>query len=197
MIQKHLGFALIVVSLGLFIPGIVMTMFSLNMEMGIAIPGANITSEIVRKNLSILTTVKELWQQERYLVSVLIFAFSVLVPIIKSLIVAVVYFAKNQRLQSKLINFVSIIGKWSMADVFVVAIFLAVMSTNHATSAQQEEISFFGMRLGFEVSSQTLSMVGQGFYYFVGYCLLSILATQLVCNAVNQQNTSTGQITSK
>ena len=66
-----------------------------------------------------------------------------------------------------------------MADVFVVAVFLAILSTNHADTLSQETLTLFGFTLGIDISTQTLSAVGDGFYYFVGYCLLSLLASHI------------------
>lgn len=191
MYQKHLGFALTVVALGLFVPGILLPMFYLSMDMNIAISGADINSSLVNKELSIVNTVTELWEQNRYLVSALIFVFSILIPVIKTSALGYVFFAQSQRIRLQLARFISAIGKWSMADVFVVAVFLAVLSTNHAESAEQHQLSFFGMSIGFEISSRTMSMVGDGFYYFVGYCLLSILGAQLLLSGLKKEITKT------
>ena len=53
-----------------------------------------------------------------------------------------------------------------MADVFVVAIFVAFLASN-----------------GLEGSSDLVAFnaqLGPGFLFFVGFCLLSILATQII-----------------
>lgn len=188
-VHKHVGFALLVLATIAFFPGIFMPIFLLKMDMLIVVSGANIELELITKELSILASVKELWQQDRMLVAALIFAFSVLVPVFKTLAVAFVYFSKNSNFANKLVNFVSIIGKWSMADVFVVAVFLTVMSTDGADNFQQSEVTFFGMSIPFEISSQTMSSVGTGFYCFLTYCLVSILATQLVCKGLQEEKT--------
>lgn len=188
LLQKHLGFAFTVLALGLFVPGIIMPMFTLNMDMTVTITGAGINSELLNKELSILKTVEELWQQERILVAVLIFVFSVVIPLTKTSLLTFVYFIKKKQRQQRIANFVTMIGKWSMADVFVVAIFLAVLSTNHTESMEQHQLSFFGMQMGFEISTQTLSNVGVGFYYFVGYCLLSLFGSQLMQGAIKKYN---------
>jgi paraquat-inducible protein A len=65
--------------------------------------------------------------------------------------------------------------------------FLAVLSTNHAENNEQQQLSFFGMNISFELSSQTISMVGSGFYFFVGYCLLSILGAQLLLSGIKKE----------
>lgn len=186
MIQKHIGFLCNVIAIGLFVPGILLSMFTLNMSMGVDLSGSSLSTELVSKDLSIIGTVKELWHQNRALVAFLIFAFSVLIPVVKTTLVCIVYFCKDQALAKRLIDFVASIGKWSMADVFVVAVFLAVLSTNHADTAEQHQIGFFGMSMAFELSTETLSNVGEGFYYFVGYCMLSLLGTHMLFSAVNK-----------
>jgi hypothetical protein len=186
LLQKHIGFALSIVALGLFIPGILAPMFSLNMEMAVFLSGPTLSSELLNKELSIIGTVQELLNDDRVLVAALIFIFSVLIPLVKTSLITIVYFTKNWKLQHRIIKFVAAIGKWSMADVFVVAIFLAVLSTNHAQSVEQHEFSLLGMTLDFEVSTQTLSQVGHGFYYFVAYCLVSLLGSQLMLGAIKR-----------
>jgi hypothetical protein len=126
-----------------------------------------------------MATVKELWNDDRLLVSALIFAFSVLIPILKTALVAVAYWKRNSHLESKIMKFIESIGKWSMADVFVVAIFLAILSTNHASTENVQQLQIFAFKLDIVISSETLSNVGVGFYYFTGYCLLSLIGTQI------------------
>jgi uncharacterized paraquat-inducible protein A len=60
----------------------------------------------------------------------------------------------------------NLISKWSMADVFVVGVFVAFLAAN----AVKKE----GGLLSFE------AVLGPGFYFFLGYCLLSILSSQLL-----------------
>lgn len=186
MLQKHIGFALSIIAIGLFVPGILAPMFTLNMELAVALAGPSISSELVNKELSIIGTVQELVHDDRLLVALLIFAFSVVIPLIKTSLITAVYFTKSIEFQHKISKFVAVIGKWSMADVFVVAIFLAVLSTDHAQNAEQHQLSFFGMSLDFEISTQTLSNVGMGFYYFVGYCVISLIGSQLMLSAINR-----------
>ena len=185
---KHIGFALVLTAIVLFIPGITMTMFTLSMEMTVNVSGNEFSPQLIDQQLSILSTVEELWQQNRFLVSALIFGFSVLIPILKTLLVSLVYLVKDSTWQYRLSSFVSMIGKWSMADVFVVAVFLAVLSTNHAESTEQQQVVIFGFNIPFGISSETLSNIGPGFYYFTAYCLISILGSQLVLTGVKKQN---------
>ncbi len=179
MIKKHIGFSLNIVAILLFIPGILLPMFSLSMDMMVKVANANLSSDLLNKQMSLVETVQELYQDDRIFVAALIFLFSICIPLIKSLLVSVAYFKRNTDFERKIYDFVGKIGKWSMADVFVVAVFLAILSTNHAETANNQQLVVFGFKLDLLISSQTLSAVGQGFYYFVGYCLLSLLATQI------------------
>ncbi|WP_158972302.1 paraquat-inducible protein A [Paraglaciecola sp. L3A3] len=190
MIRKHLGFALNIVALGLFFPGILLNMFSFNMEMKALLSGSSLTSTLVNKELSIIATVKELWDDQRLMVAGLIFAFSVCIPLLKTLFMCIAYFIKKQHIAEKLLNFVSLIGKWSMADVFVIAIFLAIMSTNHADTASTENFNVFGFKIALDISTQTLSAAGEGFYYFTAYCVLSLIATQLTSSGIKALSTA-------
>lgn len=183
MYKKHIGFALNVVALGLFFPGILLTMFSFNMEMAANISGSALTSSLIDKELSIMATIGELWEDQRLLVAALIFAFSVCIPLLKTILLCLAYFTKSFEVEKKLINFVGAIGKWSMADVFVIAIFLAIMSTNHAETSTTEQFNIFGFKIALDISTQTLSAAGEGFYYFSAYCLLSLIGTQLASSA--------------
>lgn len=179
MIKKHIGFLLNVIAIGLFVPGILLPMFSLNMAMTADVSGAQLTNTLIDKNLSLLQTIQELWQDDRFLVAALIFAFSISIPVIKFILFTVAYTKKNAKLEATIYHIISSIGKWSMADVFVVAIFLAVLSTNHAETATQQQLHLFGFKLDLIVSSETLSALGPGFYYFTSYCLLSILGAAI------------------
>jgi len=193
MIKKHIGFTLNILAIALFIPGIYLPMFSLNMDMAVNVANASLTSDLVSKQLSLIETVQELYQDDRIFVAVLIFLFSICIPFIKTTLVSFAYFKRNTDLERKIYEFVSKIGKWSMADVFVVAIFLAVLSTNHAETANDQQLVMFGFQMDLMISSQTLSAVGQGFYYFVGYCLLSLLATQISLSSLQDKTSSKKQ----
>lgn len=184
--KKHLGFLFNLIAIGLFIPGITLPIFNLAMDVTAKVSSTSLSSDIVNKELSLLGTIQELWQDDRILVAVLIFAFSIAIPVLKTALVSIAYFIKNINLAKRIIGFVSVIGKWSMADVFIVAIFLAVLSTNHAETESRQQLNLFAFKMDVIISSETLSNVGIGFYYFTAYCLLSILGTQLSQSAIKK-----------
>lgn len=100
-----------------------MLMFSLNMEIAAQLGASTIQSDIVDKELSILTTVKELWDDQRILVAMLIFAFSVCVPLLKATLISVAYFsrAKSGKALQKIIqmfdNPFGCLQLWEMSDI--------------------------------------------------------------------------------
>jgi uncharacterized paraquat-inducible protein A len=190
MLKRHLGFALNIGALALFFPGILLPMFAFNMDMAAALNTSVLSSTIVDKELSIMATVEELWNDQRLLVAGLIFLFSVCIPLLKTSVVTLAYFIKDSVREKKLLSFVAAIGKWSMADVFVIAIFLAIMSTNHAETTTSEQFSVFGFKIALDISTQTLSAAGEGFYYFTAYCVLSLIGTQFASSAVKNRPTT-------
>jgi uncharacterized paraquat-inducible protein A len=185
--KKHLGFGLNIAALALFFPGILFPMFSLNMEMAANLSGSNLGASLIDKELSIMATIDELWHDQRLVVAGLIFLFSVGIPLIKSILVSIAYFMKYSQVEKKLLTVVAHIGKWSMADVFVVAVFLAILSTNHADTSDSHQLSVFGFKIVLDISTQTLSAAGEGFYYFTGYCLLSLLGTHLAFSSLKEE----------
>lgn len=191
--KRHLGFVLNLLALLLFFPGILLPMFSLTMDMSANIGTSALTANVINKELSLIQTIDELWQDQRLLVAILILLFSICIPLMKSALVSIAYFKKNTNTERYILNTVSAIGKWSMADVFVVAIFLAMLSTNQAETLSGQQLTMFGFRMDLLISSETLSYVGQGFYFFTGYCLLSLLATHISCSAVTSRNKQPAQ----
>lgn len=187
MLKKHLGFALNIIAIAFFIPGIILPMISLNMEVTATMSQSALSSTLIDKDLSILATVNELWQNQRFLVAILIFVFSICVPLLKTSLLCCAYFINDLQLEQRIVSWLNKIGKWSMADVFVVAIFLAILSTHHAETADQQHLALFGFKLDLLISSQTLSAAGTGFYCFTTYCLLSILGTHFSQSTIEQR----------
>ena len=118
------------------------------------------------KTRSILGTVRDLFDSSNYLVAILIMTFSVIVPVLKGFLTLITLFVPSKATQDKLSQISSVISKWSMADVFVIAMFVTYLAANGIREDR-------GL-VQFE------SELGSGFYYFLGYCLLSIVASQLL-----------------
>ncbi len=137
----------------------------------------NIEGEIdaYNKTRSIAGTVKELFRSGNGFVGFLVMLFSVIIPVTKILLMLLgtyFYDSKNSR-KAFLIS--SAISKWSMADVFVVAIIVAFMAANASTMG-----GLLNMGARFEF----------GFYFFLGYCIFSILSIQVITRKNKNFNSS-------
>ncbi|MGL1889429.1 MAG: paraquat-inducible protein A [Reichenbachiella sp.] len=155
-IRNIIALVLTLISLGLLYPGVTLPILNLTVSAELPILG---TVEFYNQTQSILQTVESLFTQKNEFVAILIFVFSIVVPFTKALIMIVVLILKDFTWKSKLYNFVSFIGKWSMADVFVVALFMAFLSTKSNSGITAELL--------------------EGFNYFAVYCLVSIASIQI------------------
>jgi len=118
------------------------------------------------KTQSILGTASELFNSGHQPVAALIVLFSVVIPIFKGLLTLATVLPMKDVWHNRFNTTAGAISKWSMADVFVVAIFVAYLASN-----------------GLEGNSDLVkfnSQLGPGFWFFVGFCILSILATQMI-----------------
>lgn len=131
------------------------------------------TVQAFDKTRSILATAQELHANGHLPVAVLIVLFSVVVPLIKALILLAMLLPVKVSLRRGLLWVSNAISKWSMADVFVIAIFIAFLAGNGI----QENRGL----VDFEAS------LGVGFWYFLSYCLLSILGTQLLSAGLSEK----------
>ena len=117
--------------------------------------------EAYRNSRSILGMAEELQAQGNAIVAALIVTFSVIVPVCK-LLLQLVALLLGGRMGRRLLVLNSVLGKWSMADVFVMAMLIAFMA-GRASEGMGELL----------VMNADLE---RGFWYFVGYCLFAIAA---------------------
>lgn len=117
---------------------------------------------------SIVELIQLLFRQHNWLVGSAILLFSVLFPVGKILSTYLLVLQPDTRNRA-LSFFVEKSGKWSMADVFVVAVFLAYLA-------------FSNIQAGISTQSSTLP----GLFFFLMYCLLSITASTYYASAKRQ-----------
>ena len=112
-------------------------------------------------------------------VGCLIFTFSIIFPSLK-IICSVVYSYSHGRIRENwLIRFfVFKSGKWSMADVMVVAIFMAYIGFNGIISYQLGELqsSSEAVKIFTTNGTQLLS----GFYLFLLFCISSLFLSEII-----------------
>ena len=118
------------------------------------------------KTRSILGTVKELYETGNPFVAFLVVLFSVIIPVTKILLLLLAAFALKPAAGSTTLKVTGIMSKWSMADVFVVAILVAFLASNAKNDLEDLVI--------------LRATLHSGFYFFLAYCIFSIASTYLL-----------------
>lgn len=128
--------------------------------------------EVYDQTRSIISSVQHLYEVDSPLPATLILIFSIVVPLTKTAMVLCAALMSNATRRRRTIGIVETIAKWSMADVFVVAIFIAYLAAQ-ASQVPPGDSNFAPPMVAFKAS------FGSGFYWFTGYCLFSQAAQQL------------------
>lgn len=85
---------------------------------------------------SIWQTVTGLWQDKSYILSVIIFFFSMVFPATKLGLMGWLWFSHTQEDErDRVLHWLGILGKWSMLDVFVVAILIVLVKASSLMDA--------------------------------------------------------------
>lgn len=142
----------------------------------------NVTEvEVYEQTRSIVGAVRRLYEVGSPVPATLILLFSVVVPLGKAALVAWAMFLRTSHLRERTTAFVVAIAKWSMADVFVVAIFIAYLA------AQASATPTTGPNAAPALIAFT-ARLGPGFYWFAAYCLFSLAAQQITHRLVAAGN---------
>jgi hypothetical protein len=113
------------------------------------------------------------------LVGVLMVSFSVVFPLLKMLSSLVYYYDFKGARKRKLIQFFVLkSGKWSMADVMVVAIFMSFIGFNGILNSQLDQMKKYSETVDLITTNGT--SLQPGFYLFFVYVLLALVFTTLL-----------------
>jgi hypothetical protein len=106
-------------------------------------------------------------------VGVLLITFSIFFPLLKIASSLGYYYNYHHARENPVIKFFVLkSGKWSMADVMVVAIFMAYIGFNGIISSQFDQLSSSGQELVILTTNGT--SLQQGYYLFLTYTLLAL-----------------------
>ena len=180
--MSRLLILLTLVNFALLIPGVTLPIYTVSIatQVEALIIPEPIEVTVYEQTRSILGTVRELWLSSDYLVSFLILLFSIVVPVAKGSMLLASIYVSQRAVKDRLILVVDLIGKWSMADVFVVAVFLAFLATRDQVQENMFSVPVLFQQVDVGMVTHLTSTLGSGFYYFLGYCLFSVLWTQLL-----------------
>lgn len=155
-VRNVAAFVLVLLSFALLIPGLIQPLITIRASFDFM--GNSI--EVFNQTRSILQSIKDLHESGNDFVAGLILLFSVIVPFIKGAVLGVAAIAPSPVWRYRLFVFVRAISKWAMADVFAVGVYVAFLAG--------------------KASENLDAKIGSGFYWFVGYCLVSLLAIQFM-----------------
>jgi hypothetical protein len=127
--------------------------------------------EVYEQTRSIIGSVRRLYEVGSPVPATLILLFSVIVPLGKAALVAWAVFLSGAGTRRRMVNFVETIAKWSMADVFVVALFIAYLAAQ-ASQTPADDPNAAPALIAFTAH------FGAGFYWFTAYCLFSLASQQ-------------------
>jgi len=141
---------LCLVSLVLFVVGVTATALSLVASK--EVPGIG-TVVFNFEAKSVASTIRDLLGSHDLVLGGLVLFFSVVVPLAKA---GLVMFATlvHGAARDRAVHLVHLVGRWSMADVFVVAVLLAMLALGRDPA--------------------TRAMTGPGLYFFAGSCLIAL-----------------------
>jgi paraquat-inducible protein A len=111
----------------------------------------------------IFAIIWELLTGGHWIIGGFLMLFSVITPLTKATLTIFITASHSKELNLKLGTFLHAIGKWSMADVFVAAVLLALYA------------------LKFQEATKSIPCLG--LYYFIGYCLLSLTTIELLMHS--------------
>ncbi len=152
--RNKVAVALTLVSIVLLIPGLLQPALTITASIPM------LKKPIYEQTQNVLQAVRSLYESGNYFVAGLVLLFSVVVPFIKALLLGVILMIKSPETKYRFYLFVRSVSKWAMADVFAVGVFIAFLASKATDNLD--------------------AVIGSGFYYFVGYCLISNLAFQFL-----------------
>lgn len=123
----------------------------------------------IYKQKSILGVVKALMKDNNYFVAICLGMFSIGIPIFKLLFSLLMVWSERISRSQFTKTLVYYLGKWSMADVFVVSIFLAYLSLSN---------------MSFDVDTESKALMG--IYFFAAYVVISMISSHFVSWVVGE-----------
>lgn len=105
----------------------------------------------------VIGSIAKLYESGDVIVAIVILLFSVVIPVLKVLSLLFVSVFMESSFAHGIVKFFKMIGKWSMVDVFVVAVFLVYLTANKGDVSRAE--------------------VEVGLYFFLAYVIVSMLVS--------------------
>ncbi|RFC55312.1 paraquat-inducible protein A [Brumimicrobium aurantiacum] len=194
-LQKPLFFMSILLAIVVLLTGLTSAMIEIDAridQVDFVLLGENVQFKdqvIFYQSKSILQMVTILLQTgkiDSIFVGALVLAFSVILPISKLISTQVYLFGKEKWQNNKVIFWLAFkSGKWSMADVMVVAIFMAYVGFNGILEDQMEYLN---------VDTETMTSIATnntslqpGYILFIAYVLFGLILAAILKGIIKRQ----------
>jgi hypothetical protein len=156
-----LGYAALGVALVALIVGLTTPILSLEASKQLPVLGQTLFQF---QSKGILSSIQSLRAHGDVWLALLLFLFSVVLPALKTLIAFLTLFSQTHSFSLRGLKLSRHLGKWSMADVFVVATLVVFFSSN-------------------EPGGMTHAEIQAGLWFFATYVALSLLGSQLIASS--------------
>lgn len=163
--KKTIGLVLLLISLVCLVLGLVYPFMTIAIQVDMGNDGnflTNIIGGAIEEKMNKTTTynipqaMQMLFTQKQYFVGILIGLFALVLPSVKTILSFVFLYTKN----NKVYHFINGIGKFAMADVFCVGVFIAFLYTRFNSSLKAD--------------------IQIGYYWFAFYVILNIISVILL-----------------
>ncbi len=134
---------------------------------GLSMPVLTVKQMWFMKNtFSVLTGIQALWLEKSYILASILMIFSVIFPLIKLSALFCIWFIRlSDEKRRGILTWLEILGKWSMLDVFVVAVTIVAVKLGFLASAHPEA----------------------GIYYFAAAIAMSMVVTAWIDRLTHRQ----------
>jgi paraquat-inducible protein A len=156
-------FALTSISLTCFVIGILAPAMVVWTAPTIPMQTGDLSFVLQHQVRGIAAIIWDLLKAGHWIIGGFLLLFSIITPLTKASLTYFVTLSRSKELNYRIGQLLHSIGKWSMADVFVAGIILALYALKYQEA--------------------TRSIPCLGLYYFIGYCLFSLTTTELLVHS--------------
>lgn len=143
--------------------------------------------------LDVVTILTARDEADMVLVGILLMTFSVIFPSLKLLASIVLIYNPRGLRESAAVRFFALkSGKWSMADVMVIAIFMAYIGFNGMISSQLDLITRGAASAGVQVLTTNGTDLQLGFFMFLAFCLFSLAISTTMESTIGRRGAAEG-----
>lgn len=116
--SRRLMHVLLIVTVGLFFAGIVSPLLTIEKFV------------FIENTFSMVSAIAQLWREGRYTLTLLLGGFSIVMPVLKFVVLYRALRASGEHRMNRYLRWIHDYGRWSMLDVFVVALMIVALKLN-------------------------------------------------------------------